>query len=134
MDVNSKSLPRCNLVIYVCSLFIYATLYFIRLFTSVKNTKDITRASIKSLLSEAYSDIESMSSMSFTQELTYSDAKVLPRRTIVDIRRNGRQIVSFVNSLAHESIQLVSILVNSPNVMVSALLTHCCIFMCAVHE
>ncbi len=103
------------------------TIIIIRMISAITNAKIIAQASIKSLLN----DVQSISSLTFTLEETYSDdVKALPDRITVDIKNNGSQIVSFVNSLAHENTQLVTVLVNSPNVMVCKCnytsTIHCC--------
>ena len=77
----------------------------------------VTQASLKAIvLLEEPSKQNLISTMK--PEETYPKIKVIAEHAIVDIKNKGKQVVSFFNSLAHERVQLVSVLVNSADVMV----------------
>ena len=87
--------------------------------SALTKTKEVTQASLKVIvLFEEPSKQNLLSSMSFKPEETYPKIKVIADHAIVDIKNKGKQVVSFFNSLAHERVQLVSVLVNSADVMV----------------
>ena len=87
------------------------------------NSQEVTKASLKALvLTDESSKRDTISGMTFTPEESFSKIKVLPVREIVDIKSKGEQVVTFVNSLGHKRVQLVSVLVNSVNVMVSIII------------
>ena len=97
--------------------------------SAITQSKDVTRAALKALLVEhSEGDQERViSGMSFNPEERYPSVKELPSQDVININSGGQYVVSFVNSLAHSRSQLVSVLVNSPNVMVSIdmFLLHC---------
>ena len=92
---------------------------------ALTNSQEVTKASLKALmLVDEPSKREDISAMTFTLEESFSQIKVLPVHEIVDIKRKGKQVVTFVNSLGHNHVQMVSVLVNSLDVMVSTIYIH----------
>ena len=96
--------------------------------TAMTNSQEVIKASLKALvLADEPSKQDAISAMTFAPEETFSRIKVLPDHEIVDIKNKGKQVVTFVNSLGHQRVQLVSVMVNVVNVMVSTFL-HICTF------
>lgn len=88
--------------------------------SALSKAKDVSRASLKAIvLLEEPSKKDILSSMAFNSEETYPKIKVTANHVVVDIKNKGKQVVSFVNSLAHKKVQLVSVVVNSPDATVS---------------
>lgn len=95
-------------------------LSFLRMINAITNSQSVAQVSLKAMvLLEESSKLDTISKMTFTPEESYPRIKVLASHTMVDIKKGGKQVVSFVNSLAHRRVQLVSVLVNSEDVMVS---------------
>lgn len=83
----------------------------------------MTQASLKALiLFEGGSKKGALSSMTFDPEETYPRIKTTANHATVDIKSRGRHAVSFVNPLPHNKVQLVAIVVNSADVMVSIIM------------
>ena len=92
-----------------------------RMLVAIKNSQEVTQRSLKALLSSEYSEIKDLPHMWFTPEETYPTIKTLPSIAVIDIKSRDHNVVTFVNSLAHERTMLVSVLVNSPDLMVSTI-------------
>lgn len=86
--------------------------------SAIEKSKTVTHAALKALLTGEESQRSGASTMAFNLEETYPAGNEMPSHRLVDIKRRGDQVVSFLNSLAHERIQLVSVLVDSPDVEV----------------
>ena len=92
---------------------------FVRMLTAMTNSQDVSKASLKALvLADQPSKHDDISQMTFSPELSFSQMKALPEHEMVDIKSKRNKIVTFVNSLGHKRVQLVTILVNSVDVMV----------------
>ena len=91
-----------------------------RMLEAIRQSKEVTQASVKALTILEDSTKE-FSKMAFNHEETYIKVKDLASHSVLDIKNNRKQIVSFVNSLPHDSVQLVSVLVNSADVMVGVI-------------
>lgn len=92
---------------------------FYRMIAAIRESQMVSQKSLKSLmLLEEPSLRESISTLTFTPEESYPKIKVLAEHVVVDIKTRGKQMVTFVNSLAHERVQLVTLLVNSFNITV----------------
>lgn len=92
--------------------------------TAVTNSQEVMKASLKALvLSDEPSEHDAISKMAFAPQEEFSQIKVLPDHQTVDIKTKEKQMVTFVNSLGHKRVQLVSVFVNSINVMVSLCFT-----------
>ena len=88
--------------------------------SALNKAKDVTRASLKALVQfEAGSKKAALSTMTFDPEEVYPRIKTTANHATVDIKSRGRHVVSFVNPLPHSKVQLVAVVVNSADVMVS---------------
>ena len=84
--------------------------------TAIRQSSEVLQASIKSL--SLLEQPEAVSGMTFTPEESYPQIKVLADHVVLDLKGNKGQVVTLVNSLVHHRQELVSVLVNSPKVMV----------------
>jgi hypothetical protein len=83
---------------------------------AINHSKDMLQESIKSL--SLLEQPDAVSAMTFAPEETFSQIKVLPDHMVLDMKAKQKQVVTFVNPLAHPRTELVSVLVNSEEVMV----------------
>lgn len=92
-----------------------------RMVAAITKSKSVSQDALKALLSSEYSDKQHVRTMTFTPEETYPSIKTLPNVAVIDVSNGKSSIVTFVNSLTHRRVMLVSVVVNSPDIMVSAL-------------
>lgn len=85
---------------------------------AITRAKNIMGVSAQALLTAPGND-----QLYFDLGEVYSSSDALPLQTVVSVKERGRTIVLY-NPLAHERLQVVTIAVDSPNVMVGAI-SHC---------
>ena len=88
----------------------------------------VSQEALKALLLLEYSEqLHDNCSLTLNPEQTYPNVKALPDMAVLDVSGEKSSMVTFMNSLTYRRVMLVSVLVNSPNVIVSSThCSHCC--------
>jgi len=86
---------------------------------AIRGSLVVSRDALRALLVSEHSEQLQDRTLTLTPEQTYPNAKTLPDVTIADVSDGKSSIVTFMNSLTYRRVVLVSVLVNSPNIIVS---------------